>query len=114
MKDFLLRTCIYWPTLLCVVEPHLLELNREKLTKKSSGGVLQFLAILSDQIWLIGRVMSAETDTHVEVRYMLRQDPGGHVIFGGSINRTGWTVMEAEVSLLIELAVQQLLILSLC
>ena len=37
----------------------------------------------------------------------------GLVMFGETINRTQWAVMEAEVSLLIELAVQCLWVLNL-
>jgi hypothetical protein len=32
----------------------------------------------------------------------------GHVVFGGSITRTGWTVMEAEPGLVLELTEKQL------
>jgi hypothetical protein len=49
--------------------------------------------------------MSAETDAHAEARL------GGHMMFGESIKRTQWTVMEAELGLLTELAVQRLLVL---
>ena len=49
----------------------------------------------------IDRVMSAETDTHVEARPMEE----------GSIKRIQWTVTEAELGLLRELAVQPPLVL---
>jgi hypothetical protein len=52
------------------------------------------------RLWLIGRVTSAETDTHAEARHM--EDVWCLEV----INRTRWTVMEAELGLLIELAVQ--------
>jgi hypothetical protein len=44
MKDSLPTTSMYWSTLHCVIELHLWGLHREKQTKKSSGGVLKFLA----------------------------------------------------------------------
>jgi hypothetical protein len=44
MKDSLLLTHMYRFILHSVVELHLSVLNREKYTKKMSGGVLQFLA----------------------------------------------------------------------
>jgi len=47
MKNSLL-TYMYWSTLHCVVELHLSGLHREKLTKKTSGSVLQFLAASVD------------------------------------------------------------------
>ena len=56
---------------------------------------------------LMGRVMSAETDMHAEAR------PMEDMVFAGSINRTPQTVRGAW-GLLVELAVQCLLVSRLC
>ena len=54
-------------------------------------------------------VVSCDADSHA--RCLTEERPmGGHVMFGKSINKTRWTVMEAELGLLIELAVQCLLV----
>ena len=57
-------------------------------------------------------MMSAETDSHAEARHVLRQDPRRTRDVWRDINRTQWivTVMEAELGLFIELAVQFLLV----
>jgi hypothetical protein len=55
----------------------------------------------------MGRVMSAETDMHAEAR------PMEDMVFAGSINRTPQTVRGAW-GLLVELAVQCLLVSRLC
>ena len=57
------------------------------------------------RLWLIGRVMSPETDTRAEAR------PVEDMWCLEGINRTQWRVMEAELGLLIELVVQCLLVL---
>ena len=101
MKDSLLRTCMYWSTLHCIVELHLLGHHREKQTEKLLVVCCSFLLLLRT---LIGRVMSAETDSSA---------CGGHMMFGGRIKRTQQTVVGAELGLLIELAVQHLLVSSL-
>ena len=64
MKN-LLMTHMFWSTLHCIVELHLLELHREKHTKNTSAGVLQFLAASTN--W-IDRVMSAKQ------AYMLKKE----------------------------------------
>ena len=69
IKDSLLRTQMYWSTLQCIVELHLSGLHREKHTKKLVVVCCNFF--LSLGLWLIGRVMSAETDSHVEARHMV-------------------------------------------
>ena len=48
MKDSLLTIHMYWSALQCLVEFDLSELHRENHTKKTSGGVLQFLAASED------------------------------------------------------------------
>lgn len=86
----------------------------QKEHHKTSGGVLG----ASYNFWglgTVGRVMSAErhsrwnlltqttcwSKTHGEIR---------HLIFGGSINKTQWTVTKAELGLLVDLAVRCLLV----
>ena len=66
MKDSLLTACMYSSALHCIVELHLLGLHTEKHTKKTSGGVLQFLAASVD---------SSGLDVHAKARPVLRQDP---------------------------------------
>jgi hypothetical protein len=46
MKDSLLRTHMYWSTSHCVVELHLLELHRKKLTKELLVVFGSFLLLL--------------------------------------------------------------------
>jgi hypothetical protein len=60
------------------------------------------------ELGMIGRVMSAETSAHAKTRSMedTRRLEG--------INRTHWTVREAELDFLIELSVQPLLVSYLC
>ena len=67
MKASLLTACMYWPALHCIVELHLSGLHREKRTKKTSGGVLQFF-IASAELGLIDRVITATKDAHAEAR----------------------------------------------
>ena len=62
----LLRTHLYWSALHRAVELHLLGLHREKLAKKFLVMCCGFLQLL--QMGLIGRMMSAETDSHAEAR----------------------------------------------
>ena len=104
MKDSLLTTCMYWPTLHFIVELPLSELHREKLAKHFRLCAAVPSCFL--RLRLIGRVMSAETNTRAKARHVLRQDHGGHMMFGEGIKRTRWTVTKAELGLLIELAVQ--------
>ena len=110
MKDSLLTTHLYWSTLCCIVELHLLGLHREKQTKTLLVMCCSFLQFMQIQT---SRVGSGETDTHAKTRHMLRQDPwrsGGHMMFGESIKRTRMTVKVAGLGLFIELAVHCLLI----
>jgi hypothetical protein len=58
--------------LTCSIELHLSGLHREKRTRKTFGGVLQFL------------VASADSSRLAEW-CQLRQTRGGHVMFGGSV-----------------------------
>lgn len=77
----------------CVVEVHVLEVHMEKCTRK----LLRMYCSLCHfrRLRLIGWMQ------------VLKQDPGGHRMFGG-YNRTHWTVMATELDWLIELAVQSL------
>ena len=60
-------THMYWSALHCMAELHLSGLHREKCTKNVLVVYYSFLSLLRT---LIGRVMSAETDSCAE-----RQDP---------------------------------------
>ena len=51
---------MYWSSLHCVVGLHLCGLRREKCTKKLL--LVAEASCHSLRLWLIGRVMSAETD----------------------------------------------------
>jgi hypothetical protein len=85
-KDSLLRTHMYWSTLHCVVELHLLGLHREKLIKQTDKKLFvlycSFLLLLQNGA-RIDKVISAETDSlgvllkdlHAESRLVVRQDP---------------------------------------
>jgi hypothetical protein len=106
LKDSLLATHMYWFTLHCVVELHLSELHREKYSKN-----FWWCAAVSCHFHgfrLIGRVMSAETDTCAEIR------PVEDTWCSECINRTWGTVTMVELGLLIELALQCLLVSCLC
>jgi hypothetical protein len=62
---------IYWSTLYCIAELHLLEFHR------NAPKNVWWQATISCHYWglrLIGRVMSAKTNTHAEARHMVRQD----------------------------------------
>ena len=62
-------------------------LYREKCTKKLLVVSCSFCRFF--RFRLIGRVMSAETDSRVEARHMLRgKTHGGYVMLGGRIKRT--------------------------
>jgi len=102
MKDSSLMTCMYRSALTCVVELHLSWLHREKHIKKLfwyvSAASCHFLGFRP-----LGRVMSAGDSCGVLLRktHVLRQDTWwgmglmGHMMFGGSINRTQQTVTGA-------------------
>ena len=75
MRDSLLMVHVYWSTLHCIAGLHLLELHREKQTKKTSGDVLQLFSPCFCGLGLIDRGMSAETGTCAKMRHMLKQDP---------------------------------------
>jgi hypothetical protein len=106
-KDyFLLTTPMYWSTLHCIVELHLSGLHKEKLTKIFwwyNEASCCFLGL-----WPVGRVMSAETDKCGEANFRRTCD------IGRGINRTQETVRGAgdwaDLGLLVELAVQSLLV----
>ena len=66
MRDSPLATHRYWSALHCTVELHFSGSQRE-MHQNPSGGVLQFLATPAAAI---GRVMSAETDTHAKAKSM--------------------------------------------
>jgi hypothetical protein len=108
MKDTSLMTHIYLCTIHFIVELILSGLRREKWAKNLSQYAASSCSFFGLQS--IGRVMSAETDSHAEARTLVRQDPWKHVIFGGRINRTAWTVKMARLGVLIELAVQHLVL----
>ena len=44
-----------------------------------------------------------ETDSHAEAGHMVGQYLWRHLMFGGSLNRTQWTVEEPEVGMLAQL-----------
>jgi hypothetical protein len=96
---------MYWSTFLCVVELHLSRLHREKHAEKLWVVCCSFLPI--PRTWADWQ-SGVSWDRHM----CWGETCGGH-IFAGSIKRTQWTVMEAELGLLIELAVQCLLVLCL-
>jgi hypothetical protein len=73
MKDSLLTTRMYWSNLHFIVELHLLGLHIEKCTKKFLVVCYGFFCGLR----LIGRVMSADIDSHAVLlrkTHVLRQD----------------------------------------
>jgi hypothetical protein len=81
--------------------------------QKGFGGTLQFLAdSLDSGLRLIGRVMSAETDTHVKTRPWRIYDVWKEYKYAQ------WTVMGRgggiEFGLLVELTVQCMLVSCLC
>ena len=47
-KDSLLATHMCWSALHCIVELHLSGLHREKRTRKTCGGLLEFLVASAD------------------------------------------------------------------
>jgi hypothetical protein len=70
MEDSLLTTRMYWSTLHCIVELHLWGLHRNMpKTFWWSAAVTCF-----HRLWLIGRVMWAETYTYAEANHVFRQD----------------------------------------
>lgn len=73
MKDSLLITHMYWSTLQCIVELHLLVLHREKCTKNLL--VLLQISCCSYRFGMIDKMVSTETDSHTETRHVIRQDP---------------------------------------
>jgi hypothetical protein len=92
MKDSLITTHMCWFVLNFVVELHLLELHREKHTNQPTNQPTnkQKKLLVTDVasccflgLRLIGRVMSAVTDSCAEAR-----PHGGHMMFGRSIKRT--------------------------
>jgi hypothetical protein len=94
-----------WSILHCMVELYLSGLHKEKCTKNTCGGMLQFLAVSSDSGWL------AEWCQLRQI-YILRQDQWRTQDVWQEYKKD-LTVMEAELGLLIELAEQLLLVLSL-
>jgi hypothetical protein len=80
---------------------HLWGLHGKKSAQKTSRDILQFLAISSDLGWLAERCQLRQM--HVP-----RLDPWRICDVWRDINRTWWTVVEAELGLLIDLAVQRL------
>ena len=91
-------THMYWSALHRIVELHLSRCHREKHTKN-----FWWCAAVSCcfcRLRLIGRVMSAEVDT------CWCKTHRGDTMYGGSINRTWWPLMKAELGLRIQLAVQ--------
>jgi hypothetical protein len=77
---------MYWSTLHCVVELHLPGLHKERCAKNLLVVCWTFLMLLRTQ--LIGRVMSAETDTRAEARHVPRQDLCRTLDVWRDINRT--------------------------
>ena len=106
MKDSLLTTHMYCSALHCIVKLHLLGLHGEKHAKKLLVVCCSFFPF--PQTRVIGRMISAEA------RQLLVQDPWRTHDVWKAINRIQWTVMEADLGLLIELSVQHLLVSSLC
>jgi hypothetical protein len=127
-EDSLLTTGMYWSALHYVVELHLLGFHREKKHWNTSGGVLQFLTASVTEIPLVvccsfSLLLWPWADwqwRQLRQTHVLRQDKcwgkacGGHVMSGGGINRTLQTVMERELGLLVEVAVQHLWVSGLC
>jgi hypothetical protein len=100
MKDSSLTTHMYWSALHCIVELHLSGLHREKHTK-------EFLVVCCSFFPLPQSPADWQSDVSWD-RTVLRQE-----IYWGKtqgclqdINRTPWTVIRVELSLLIELDVQ--------
>lgn len=92
MKDSLLTTHMYWFTLHCMIELQLSGCHREKRTKETSGGVLWFAATPST--WADGMHVLGQGSwrTHDVWRVQIGLD----------------RVIEAELGLLVQLAVQRL------
>ena len=110
MKDSLLTKCTNWSILHFIIELHLSGLHRENASKNFWWCAAVSCCFFG--LWLIGRVMSAETDTHAEGKQVLRQGPWRTHDVWRDLSRTWWTVTVAEVHLLIQLAVQGLLVFS--
>jgi hypothetical protein len=75
IMDSSLTAHMYWPTLHCVGELHLLGLHRQKCTKKNQKTKKTLLVVCSFSMlpWTQddrGRVMSAEVDACAEARPM--------------------------------------------
>jgi hypothetical protein len=98
MRDSSLMICMYWSTLQCIVELHLPELHWEKHTKKLMVVCCGFVSLLR---------------TRADWQNDVSRDRcicWGHVMFWGYIKRTQWTVIEADLGFLVELAVKCFLV----
>jgi hypothetical protein len=101
MTHSLLTTHLYLSALYWVVELHLLGLHREKHTQNLLVECCSFLPLSWIQAYCQGNVSWDRLTCWGKT--CRRQE-----LFGGDTNRTWGTVTEAELGLLIELAVQNL------